>query len=141
MAAPATHPPFVAHDPKYTHPEEEHPRKAALTTVPDLRFEYGFLKSVQPFFELKGKERQEPGSEVLDIQWGHVGWVTLRDQVLSPLAQGALWAIAATVFSPVVSQMRTVVPRPRLPEGGFVKWLRGLIQPLTNPATPSVSRR
>ncbi|KAJ7054070.1 hypothetical protein C8F01DRAFT_922601, partial [Mycena amicta] len=61
------------------------------------RFEYGFLKSVQPYFRLvpwKGKEkepsRMQP-SEQLEIQWLQVGWVTLRDQVLSPLAQGALW--------------------------------------------------
>ncbi|KAJ7621193.1 hypothetical protein FB45DRAFT_754312 [Roridomyces roridus] len=90
-------PPFVLHDPKHINPEEDHPRRAALTSVPDLRFEYGFLKSVRPYFRLsKGKERETatPG-DVLEIQWKDVAWVTTRDQVLSPLAQGALWCVIA----------------------------------------------
>ena len=29
--------------------------------------------------------------EVLEIEWSSVAWVTLRDQVISPLLQGALW--------------------------------------------------
>lgn len=102
----SAHPPFVAHDPKHIDPEEEHPRRAALTTVPDLRFEYGFLKSVRPYFRLrsaddfkgKGKEKETGAgnavtgpADTLEIQWLDVAWVTTRDQVLSPLAQGALW--------------------------------------------------
>jgi hypothetical protein len=102
----AAHPPFVAHDPKHVEPEAENPRRAALHSVPDLRFEYGFLKSVRPYFRLrsgsdnsKGKERQEADEgrsgpvDALEIQWLDVAWVTTRDQVLSPLAQGALWCV------------------------------------------------
>lgn len=92
-------PPFVAHDPKHIDPEAEHPRRAALTSVPDLRFEYGFLKSVRPYFQLrrttsKGKEKETGAAgDVLEIQWGDIAWVTARDQVLSPLVQGALWYV------------------------------------------------
>jgi len=144
-----SHPPFVAHDPKHIDPQKDHPRRAVLTAVPDLRFEYGFLKSVRPFFRLrptattvpespglregakgtgKGKEKaqareREAATEVLEIQWLDVGWVTVRDQVLSPLVQGALWAIAAHLLSPFYPQARSFIPSP--PEGGIAKWLRG----------------
>ncbi|KAJ7705382.1 hypothetical protein B0H17DRAFT_973934 [Mycena rosella] len=130
-----SHPPFVAHDPKHVDPEQEHPHRAALTSVPDLRFEYGFLKSVRPFFRLrsekgKGKEKEaddvtDPGN-ALEIQWQDVAWVTTRDQVLSPLLQGALWAIAGHFLTPFYGQARSFIPSP--PEGGIAKWLRGWVQ-------------
>ncbi|KAJ6504182.1 hypothetical protein C8R47DRAFT_968662 [Mycena vitilis] len=147
-------PPFVPHDPKHTHPQKEQPRRAALTSVPDLRFEYGFLKSVRPYFRLrredsqgkgKGKETDAvavtPASEpddTLEIQWLDVVWVATRDQVLSPLVQGALWyvfvvlrcdlslniprAIATYFFTPFYGTARSFIPTP--PEGGVAKWLR-----------------
>lgn len=30
-------------------------------------------------------------SEIIRVQWGKVIWITVRDQVVSPLLQGALW--------------------------------------------------
>ncbi|KAJ7489390.1 hypothetical protein FB451DRAFT_1024389 [Mycena latifolia] len=139
-----SHPPFVAHDPKHVDPQKEHPRRTALTSVPDLRFEYGFLKSVRPYFRLrpaspskgKGKEKEtdeaaEPG-DALEIQWQHVAWVTTRDQVLSPLVQGALWAIAGYFLTPFYGQVRAIIPSP--PEGGIAKWLRGWAQSFTSSA-------
>ncbi|KAJ7182692.1 hypothetical protein C8R43DRAFT_10034 [Mycena crocata] len=133
------HPPFVAHDPKHVEFEKEEPRRAALTSVPDLRFEYGFLKSVRPYFRLrpssdakgKGKEKADEGDavsepDVLEIQWRDVAWVTTRDQVLSPLAQGALWAIAGYFLTPFYGQARAFIPTP--PEGGIAKWLRSWVQ-------------
>ncbi|KAK7052288.1 hypothetical protein R3P38DRAFT_2859547 [Favolaschia claudopus] len=141
-----THPPFVAHDPKHIEPQRDEPRRAAVHTVPDLRFEYGFLKSIRPHFSLqrpdfkgKGKEK-ETDTDVatgpvdrLDIQWLNVVWITTRDQVLSPLAQGALWALASYFLTPVVGQVRSFVPSP--PEGGVVKWLRGWVHSLVTPQT------
>ncbi|KAJ7088603.1 hypothetical protein C8R44DRAFT_720633, partial [Mycena epipterygia] len=134
-----SHPPFVAHDPKHVEPDKEHPHRAALTSVPDLRFEYGFLKSVRPYFGLransdskgKGKEKEEDvdvsgPTDVLEIQWQDVAWVTARDQVLSPLVQGALWAIAGHFLTPFYGQARSFIPTP--PEGGIAKWLRGWVQ-------------
>ncbi|KAJ6558679.1 hypothetical protein B0H10DRAFT_1726356, partial [Mycena sp. CBHHK59/15] len=136
-------------DPKHVEPQKEHPRRVALTSVPDLRFEYGFLKSVRPYFRLrpdpvsgdpKGKRKEKEGeppreataesSEVLEIQWQDVAWVTTRDQVLSPLLQGALWAIAGYFLTPLYSnfygQARSFIPTP--PEGGIAKWLRGWVR-------------
>ncbi|KAJ7100622.1 hypothetical protein B0H15DRAFT_455831 [Mycena belliarum] len=146
----SANPPFVAHDPKHIDPQEEHPRRAALTTVPDLRFEYGFLKSVRPYFRLqetaskgKGKEKEEAGDatepgDALEIQWQDIAWVTTRDQVLSPLLQGALWAIAGYFLTPFYGQVRSFVPSP--PEGGISKWLRGWAQSFASSTSPSRAR-
>jgi hypothetical protein len=30
-------------------------------------------------------------SEIIHVQWKKVIWITIRDQVISPLVQGALW--------------------------------------------------
>ncbi|KAJ7176657.1 hypothetical protein C8R46DRAFT_889569 [Mycena filopes] len=134
----SANPPFVAHDPKHVEPEKEHPRRDALTTVPDLRFEYGFMKSIRPYFRLhntsdskgKGKERDDGSAatepaDTLEIQWRDVAWVTTRDQFLSPLLQGALWAIAGYFLTPFVGRARSFVPTP--PEGGIAKWLRSWV--------------
>ncbi|KAF7369067.1 hypothetical protein MVEN_00233500 [Mycena venus] len=145
----SAHPPFVAHDPKHVEPQKDHPRRDALHSVPDLRFEYGFLKSVRPYFRLrrpnddfkgKGKEKETDERTVLgpvdtlEIQWLDVVWVTTRDQVLSPLAQGALWAIAGYFLTPFVGQARSFIPSP--PEGGVVKWLRSWVHSVVTPSNP-----
>ena len=36
--------------------------------------------------------------EVIEVQWGKVLWVTTRDQLLSPLIQGALWYVHLRPF-------------------------------------------
>ena len=90
--------------------------------VPDFRFEYSYTRSVAQYVHVdtaptptpisgKGKEKavgggeDEPGSEdralaehrgageVVRVEWGQVLWITARDQVLSPLLQGALWCV------------------------------------------------
>lgn len=53
------------------------PRRANLPPLPDLRFEQSYLASLQ-------------GAET----WWKVAWITGRDQVLLPLAQGTLWTLA-----------------------------------------------
>ncbi|KDR80195.1 hypothetical protein GALMADRAFT_242475 [Galerina marginata CBS 339.88] len=81
--------------------------------------------------ESKGKAvvRKE---EKITVQWNKVLWVTVRDQVVSPLLQGALWALASYYVRPfsaeLGSKMGTFV-RGGLPtirkEGSAVSWLRG----------------
>jgi hypothetical protein len=86
--------------------------------IPDLRFEYSYLRSVRPFVKLihtatvtkthNGDEKSKketsgngeqgsvltlPKSETLEIQWGRVIWVTARDQFMAPFLQGALWYV------------------------------------------------
>ncbi|KJA25446.1 hypothetical protein HYPSUDRAFT_199610 [Hypholoma sublateritium FD-334 SS-4] len=68
-------------------------------------------------------------SEIIRVQWKNVIWVTLRDQLISPLLQGALWALASYYITPFSAQlgsrMGTFVHQ-SLPtkEGGGVTWLR-----------------
>jgi len=51
---------------------------------------------------------------IAGIQWSQVAWVTTRDQVISPLLQGALWGVASHFLRPflslVGSQVRGVLP-------------------------------
>ncbi|KAI0024921.1 hypothetical protein F4780DRAFT_775401 [Xylariomycetidae sp. FL0641] len=54
------------------------PRKHSFPPMPDLRFEQSYLHS------LRGAEGR----------WGVVAWVTVRDQVLMPFAQGVLYNLA-----------------------------------------------
>ena len=83
-------------------------------SVPDLRFEYSYLRSIRPLVHVervtpptdekgKGKEKavedDEEGSQVVKLEetvtvdWGRLVWVTTRDQVLSPFIQGAAWCV------------------------------------------------
>lgn len=76
--------------------------------IPDLRFEYTYLKRIVPYVHVqrrgedkgKGKEGEETaesaegGQEVVTVEWGKVIWITTRDQVISPLLQGALWYVS-----------------------------------------------
>lgn len=80
-----------------------------IPPVPDLRFEYSYLRSVSQYVHLerpspsgkgKGKEDEAAdneggatGSEVVRVEWGHILWITTRDQLISPLLQGALWYV------------------------------------------------
>lgn len=44
--------------------------------------------------EGKGKKIARSGtSEVITVQWRKVAWVTIRDQVISPLLQGLVWYV------------------------------------------------
>ncbi|KAF2396286.1 DUF1770-domain-containing protein [Trichodelitschia bisporula] len=52
------------------------PRNQNLPPLPDLRFEQSYLRSIE----------KTDG-------WGGVLWITLRDQVLLPLAQGTMWSL------------------------------------------------
>jgi hypothetical protein len=77
--------------------------KTKLPAIPDLRFEYSYLKNIQPFVKIKRvatraharegevEVAEESPREIIEIEWGKVLWITLRDQVISPLLQGTLW--------------------------------------------------
>lgn len=103
------------------------PPQAKMPMIPDLRFEYSYLRSIQRYITVhrapapkinvhldndadkeefegvrvgsSGQSEQDSQplalrnhpSEVIAIQWGRVLWVTARDQIISPLLQGALW--------------------------------------------------
>ncbi|TEB21359.1 hypothetical protein FA13DRAFT_1716971 [Coprinellus micaceus] len=148
------HPHFALHEPKFVADLEErlligrhhdhrhthaaaHPNPRLVPAIPDLRFEYSYLRSIKPYVKItrttevqpvrqgpsKGgseslgvgddddrsyekvqfsdkevEEVKESGvvsltKEVIEVQWGKVLWATTRDQLLSPLIQGALWYV------------------------------------------------
>ncbi|KAH9939557.1 hypothetical protein B0H21DRAFT_756510 [Amylocystis lapponica] len=145
------------------HPPTTHRR---IPTLPDLRFEYSYLRSVARYVHVerqtpadpkgKGKavveEVEESGvvsapSEVIEIQWGRVLWITTRDQVISPLLQGALWGVVGHFLRPMMAVAGASISewwtrgagRPKgapSHEGGGVGWLRNWIASFT---TPSIS--
>ncbi|KAI3343846.1 hypothetical protein F4824DRAFT_507611 [Ustulina deusta] len=53
------------------------PRAASFPPMPDLRFEQSYLRSIA-------------GAET----WGRVAWITVRDQIMMPLAQGVVYNLA-----------------------------------------------
>ncbi|KAF9261670.1 hypothetical protein L218DRAFT_1078475 [Marasmius fiardii PR-910] len=118
------------HHPRIVHDHHDHnfPRPL-MPPIPDLRYEQSFLKKLQPFVRFS---RTADASEVVEIQWGHVFWLTVRDQVLAPLAQGTLLTILAFYFSPISSQFERSLRRRRrvIKEGLGVGWLRGWVQSL-----------
>lgn len=97
-----------------------------IPPVPDLRFEYSYVRSVAPYVHIeqvsseqasiptseKGKEKAVEGvdavepatgatrqvTDVVRVDWGRVVWITTRDQVISPLLQGALWCVISTLL-------------------------------------------
>jgi len=100
----------------------------------------------------KGKEKVDPSQEEVEdqnvqvirrhvipivdsshhlvkVEWSQVAWVTTRDQVISPLLQGALWGIASYFLRPfmslVGSHIRLLVPSvssDQAREPGWWKW-------------------
>jgi hypothetical protein len=78
---------------------DDEPGQKGKNVDPDDEMSAGKAKS-------KGKQRESlaktqlevsvsspASSEFLHIQWGGVVWVTLRDQIINPLLQGALWLV------------------------------------------------
>ena len=100
-----------------------------------MRFKYSYLRGVRQYVQLerpaaseKGKEKavdvdggeeqegeeergQEEGllslgtREIVQVQWGRILWITTRDQVISPLLQGALWCVVS--ISPPLDACRS----------------------------------
>ncbi|KAF6764286.1 hypothetical protein DFP72DRAFT_1059283 [Ephemerocybe angulata] len=150
------HIPFNFREPKFVLDLEERFKKHGVShenttaaqprltqAIPDLRFEYSYMRSLQSFVKITRTEVYEPSrkpvpleddsdegsyekldfdsetgqpgegevgrnaaattvssTEVIEVQWGKVLWITTRDQVISPLIQGALWAIASSYLTP-----------------------------------------
>lgn len=94
---------------------DESPAPLSVFSVPDLRFEQGYLMSIRPFFYLKPStalddieptlthqpiEDEAPNGDIKDllylganfrVKWSLVAWVTVRDQVIYPMMQGCMW--------------------------------------------------
>ena len=96
---------------RHRHNSPSHHTAPVTLPIPDLRFEQTYLKRVGPYVHLKRKEKGtgkdkddefEDGAEtqeVVTIEWGRIIWITTRDQVISPLIQGALWSVPSPFIS------------------------------------------
>ena len=64
-----------------------------LPVIPDLRFEYSYLKSISQCIRTRlvngGDPNKDGHLEVQSINWRRIAWITTRDQLLSPFLQGA----------------------------------------------------
>ncbi|RSH91240.1 hypothetical protein EHS25_009539 [Saitozyma podzolica] len=57
------------------------------------------------------------GREV-DVNWRMVSWVTIRDQVISPLVQGALWGWGTLLLVSTAASLRSALyPPSHIPQG------------------------
>jgi len=96
-----------------------------IPAVPDLRFEYSYLRSIARYVHVerskpdevvvdrKGKGRAVEASqlemvesfpgEVVQVQWARVLWITARDQALMPLLQGVIWGVVGPFVGPAMA--------------------------------------
>ncbi|KAK8869916.1 hypothetical protein IAR55_000484 [Kwoniella newhampshirensis] len=117
--------------------------KTAMPPMPDLRFEQSYLLSIRPFLKPrptsstrnhKGPVPDEKDSKTLvqsadndevfhwgrevDVDWRQVSWITFRDQLISPLVQGALWGWATLFLSVSGTVLRsTLYPASHINKG------------------------
>ncbi|KIO21616.1 hypothetical protein M407DRAFT_28824 [Tulasnella calospora MUT 4182] len=159
----------------YHRPSHSNHQPVHLPKIPELRFEQAYLLSIKPFIHPgnegdkdagKGKEKESSKGDAamllqegvltetdsvygvpLRIDWGSVAWVTLRDQVISPLLQGAAWGTASVIliplarqgitqlfgFGPSVSNPPSTTPKDATPPatqaevGPWRRWVRSLL--------------
>jgi len=136
--------------PKNGYPADKHRQdsRSRLLAIPDLRFEYSYLRSILPYIRLERStstsvptsvqpqrnDNTSPTpvltSEIIHVQWGKVIWITVREQVINPLLQGTLWALASYYLTPFSAQLGSKMgtfahQRIASKEGSGVGWLRG----------------
>ncbi|TFK84379.1 hypothetical protein K466DRAFT_496699 [Polyporus arcularius HHB13444] len=136
-----------------------------IPPVPDLRFEYSYTRSISPYVHVErvpappsgkgkekavdGEEEQDPlaaavsSGEVIRVDWGQVIWITTKDQIISPLVQGALWGVASHFLRPLGALLGAHVrgwwakgsrKSGDVPEGNGAHWLRNWIGSILTPA-------
>ncbi|KAI0739101.1 hypothetical protein C8Q80DRAFT_1339530 [Daedaleopsis nitida] len=137
-------------------------KRRHIPPLPDLRFEYSYLRGVAQYVRLErphsqtaapsttsenGKETEkaaEAGEDGLEdvqlsggvhVQWGRVLWITTRDQVLSPLLQGAAWGVASHFLRPFGALLGAHI---RAWWGNGVQWLRSRMGGILTP-TPAAN--
>jgi hypothetical protein len=112
--------------------------RPALPLIPDMRFEATFLRNVRPFVRLPTDDAHPAGAATdvvagdapgdvaavhhrrdVEVRWGSVLWVALRDVVFSPL----MWCVLLSPF---------VAARARA-DGSFRALCRGTASALAKP--------
>jgi hypothetical protein len=92
-----------SHFPDITHGDHDSRGQAVqhlphphIPPIPDLRFEQSYLKSIARYVRVRKvdspSEAEYDGQQLaVVIDWRRIAWITTRDQVISPLVQGAVW--------------------------------------------------
>lgn len=97
-----------------------------ISTIPDLRFEQSYLKSIAPYLRTRTiatDAGEHEAVEIVSVQWGNVLWITARDQIISPLLQGTIWWVAKVHFALV---FHTHITAGDSPASSFVCYSRML---------------
>ncbi|RSH77887.1 uncharacterized protein EHS24_002958 [Apiotrichum porosum] len=110
--------------------------RASVPPIPELRFEQAYLRSVMPALHARKGDLLlgapgaiEAGREV-DVNWRAVAWITLKDQVISPLIQGVFWGLLSIAGAGVLTSMRAGLGMPtrttaapgQMRDGGAQSW-------------------
>ncbi|KAJ9121161.1 hypothetical protein QFC24_004835 [Naganishia onofrii] len=113
--------------------------KRVQPAIPDLRFEQSYLLSIRPFLHAKSekgnpskKQTSEESSVAggpdsmslttssdqdavfswgreLEVDYRNLMWVTLKDQLVSPLVQGFFWGVLTVAMSTFSQAGRTAI--------------------------------
>ncbi|KDQ58799.1 hypothetical protein JAAARDRAFT_34655 [Jaapia argillacea MUCL 33604] len=137
------------HDDDDDLPSSKHKALPRLPVIPDMRFEQSYLKKIEKFVHVEereagnGKKKEGHGeSRIRDVEvrveWNKVIWITTRDQVISPLLQGAIWGVASHFLRPMAGLLTSNIRNwwvrhdpSKLPagkEGKGAGWLRGWLR-------------
>ncbi|KAH8988398.1 hypothetical protein EDB92DRAFT_1872561 [Lactarius akahatsu] len=112
-----------------SHPHTKHDvpqRPKPLMIIPDLRFEPTYLAKLAT---------AGPG-------WQSVVWVTIRDQVISPLLQGVLWYPLIRSVMGLFSRRDTPQPSKEGSAAGWLRhWARSLFFPDARAGNSSAGSR
>ncbi|KAI0063360.1 hypothetical protein BV25DRAFT_1915275 [Artomyces pyxidatus] len=131
-------------------PHVHHTPRLPTSVIPDLRFEQTYLKKIKPHVHVerkgKGKEREHERGEVISVEWKKVVWITARDQVISPLLQGALWGAASIFLRPMLGSLAAYLfppakHHPQGQEGTGAGWLRRWARSLFGGVGPALSQQ
>ncbi|KZT25689.1 hypothetical protein NEOLEDRAFT_1043061, partial [Neolentinus lepideus HHB14362 ss-1] len=119
-------------------------------TLPDLRFETSYLKSIRQYVQVSEEEQEWDGKMQpirrdvqVQVVWARVLWVTVRDQVLSPFVQGAVWGYASLFIVPLFTGLRSrtgLASKPKkTEEGKAAGWLRSWLKASLGGVTASLA--
>ncbi|TXT13773.1 hypothetical protein VHUM_01140 [Vanrija humicola] len=91
--------------------------RASLPPLPELRFEQAYLRSLLPALSPESKGDATASQAIVrghgvDVQWGKVAWITVRDQVISPLLQGVFWGLFGIVGGAAQTSLRAALGWP-----------------------------
>ncbi|TFK49043.1 hypothetical protein OE88DRAFT_458911 [Heliocybe sulcata] len=138
------------HDDDQGHKDHDLTNRLRTQALPDLRFETSYLKSIRRYVQVSEEEQEWDGKMEplrrdvqVQVEWGKVLWVTIRDQVLSPFVQGAVWGYASLFIRPIFASLRSRTGLDQKPkkaeEGRAAGWLRNWFRASLGGVTASLA--